>query len=107
MPSVRNVPKKRYALRGKVWLYPGMAGWNFLSLPKKESEEIREQYAAFKRGWGSLPIKITIGKTSWKTSIFPDRKAGVYLLPLKVDVRKREDIGVGDTVAFTIEINVT
>jgi hypothetical protein len=106
MPRARKALKKRYELRDKVWLYPGMAGWNFLSLPKNESDEIRERYSAFRRGWGSLPTKITIGKTSWKTSIFPDRKAGVYLLPLKADVRKREDIGAGDVVAYCLEVVV-
>lgn len=83
-----------------------MAGWHFLSLPKKDAEDVRKRYGSYARGWGSLPVTITIGKTSWKTSIFPDRKSGTYLLPLKADVRKKEDIGAGDTVKFTIEILV-
>ena len=59
-----------------------------------------------KRGWGSLPVTVTIGKTSWKTSIFPDAKAGAYLLPLKADVRKKEKILASDTVSFSLEIRV-
>jgi hypothetical protein len=47
---------------------------------------------------------VTIGQTVWKTSIFPDSKSGSYLLPLKAEVRKKEKIGVGDTLTFSIEI---
>lgn len=91
-------------MRGKVWLYPGMAGWHFLTLPKKQADGIRTRFAAVKRGWGSLPVRATIGKTRWNTSIFPDKKSGSYVFPLKADVRKKEQITAGDVVAFTIEI---
>lgn len=98
--------KKEYKFTTKVWLYPGMAAWYFLTLPKKESAEIKELYAPIKRGWGSLPVTITIGKTSWKTSIFPDKKAGAYLLPLKSAIRKKEKTSAGDAVNFTLEVRV-
>lgn len=93
-----------YKIKSKVWLYPGMAGWHFLSVPVKESLKIKTLFGAVERGWGSLPVKVTIGKTSWETSIFPDKKAGTYLLPLKKAVRKKEKISSGDTVTFLIEI---
>jgi hypothetical protein len=38
------------------------------------------------------------------TSIFPDRKAGAYLLPLKAEIRKSEKIRAGDTVRFVLEV---
>jgi len=46
----------------------------------------------------------TVGRTSWKTSIFPDKKRGAYLLPLKAAVRTKEKIEPGNTVAVTIEL---
>ena len=95
---------RKYEMRAKVWLYPGVAGWHFVTLPKKQSIEIKKKFGAMKRGWGSLPVIVTIGKTSWKTSIFPDKKAGAYLLPLKADVRKKEKFGVGDTISLSIEV---
>ena len=39
-----------------------------------------------------------------KTSIFPDKKRGGYLLPLKAAVRTKEKIELGNTVAVTIEL---
>ena len=98
--------KANYNIRAKVWLYPGMAGWHFITLPKKQSAEIKSHFDMFRRGFGSLRIIATIGKTSWKTSIFPDKKSGAYLLPVKADVRKREKIEIGSRVALRVQIRV-
>ncbi len=96
----------RYKMRSKVWLYPGMAAWHFVTLPKKESEQIKKLFGDQKRGWGSLPVVVTIGSTSWKTSIFPDKKAGAYLLPIKSQIRKAEGIKAGNTIELVVEIRV-
>jgi hypothetical protein len=80
----------QYTFASRVWLYPGMAGWHFASIPKAESEDIQKKFADLKRGWGSFPVLATVGATTWKTSIFPDKKTGEYLLPIKADVRKKE-----------------
>lgn len=97
---------KIYRMRSEVWLYPGMAGWHFISVPKKQSEEIKKLFADMKRGWGSLPVAVTIGKTSWKTSIFPDKQSGTYLLPVKAHVRKKEAIMARESVSLSIQIQV-
>ena len=96
---------RTFNVKAKVWLYQGEAAWHFVTLPKKQSTEIRERFEGMKHGWGSLPVTATIGKTSWETSIFPDKKAGAYVLPLKSDVRKKENVKVGDTIALAIEIH--
>ncbi len=95
-----------FKLKAKVWLYSGMAAWHFVTLPQKESELIKELFSPLKRGFGSLPVNVTIGKTTWKTSIFPDKKAGAYILPLKAEVRKKEKIEVGDTIVFMVEMSM-
>ncbi len=89
----------------KVWIYPGeFANWHFVTLTKKVGQEIKETHGKNARGFGSLPVEVTIGQTTWKTSIFPDKRAGSYLLPLKAQVRKKEDIEAGETVAFEITL---
>ena len=89
----------------KVWLYPGeMAAWHFVTLTKTIGKKIRETHGKSARGFGSLPVEVQIGKTIWNTSIFPDTYTGSYLLPLKAQVRKVEDIEVGDTVTFTVTL---
>src|SRR5688572_8925501 len=98
--------KSEFKVKAKVWLYQGASAWHFITLPKKESEEIKKSFAGIKRGWGSIPVAVTIGKTMWSTSIFPDAKAGAYLLPIKFNIRKKEGITAGDMVSFSIKINV-
>ncbi len=93
-----------YKVSSEVLVYPGMGGWRFLVLPKKESTEIKEKFGSRAKGWGSLPVSVTIGKTTWETSIFPDKKSGSYLLPLKAQVRRAEEIPDKEKVRFTIKI---
>jgi len=96
--------KNKFKIRAKVWHYPGMTGWHFVSLPIKQSAEIKKVFAAMRRRWGSLPVVVITGKTSWKTSIFPDKQSGGYLLPLKADVRKKEQIFSEDIITFSLSI---
>lgn len=96
--------KNTYKIKPKVWIYPGLAGWHFVSVPKKESAIIKKDFDKKKRGWGSLPVMVTVGKTIWKTSIFPDKKSGVYLLPLKAEVRKKERILKDEEVSIVLNI---
>jgi len=96
-----------YTFTEKIWLYPGQnAAWHFVDVPKKNSEIIKDKFGTEAKGWGSLPVAVTIGKTSWKTSIFPDRKSGKYILPIKSKVRTAEQVFEGDTVLVKINILV-
>lgn len=90
-----------------VWQYPGMSGWHFLTIPKKTALEIDKEFSNLKRGWGSLPVNVKIGKTNWKTSIFPDKESGGYMLPLKSEVRKKESLKEGTKVCLFFEIVLT
>lgn len=95
-----------YNMRSEVLLYPGMAGWHFITLPKKQSADIKSKFGGMQRGWGSLPIEATIGKTRWTSSIFYDSKTRTYLLPLKAAIRKKENVYAGDNVTFSIKLRV-
>lgn len=96
--------KASYKLRSKVMVYPGDGGWRFMAIPLKEGREIKAKYGKHARGWGSLPVAVTIGKTAWETSIFPDKQSGSYLLPLKAQVRNKEGIYDDDSVSFTLKL---
>ncbi|QQG38297.1 MAG: DUF1905 domain-containing protein [Candidatus Kaiserbacteria bacterium] len=96
---------KTFRVKSRVWLYPGEAAWYFVNVDKKQSERIREMQAGkMRRGFGSVHVKATIGKTTWSTSIFPDKQSGTYLLPLKAAVRRAEGLDTGDPIAFILEI---
>lgn len=91
-----------------LWLWSGKGAWHFVTLPVEESAMIRMAVPKNnpKRGWGSVRVKARIGRTSWNTSIFPDTKSGAYLLPVKAEVRKHEEIAPGDAVNVTLSLDL-
>ncbi len=96
---------RAYSLTEKLWLYPGKAGWYFITIPQGVAKEIDFRFSLQKRGWGSIPVKITVGKTTWRTSIFPDKKTSTYLLPVKMEIRKKELLHENNLVSLTLEIS--
>lgn len=97
--------KRSFTFTSKVWLYPGMAGWHFVGVPKAESAIIKGQVKV-KAGFGSIPVSVQIEKMKWETSIFPDTKSGQYLLPLKAAVRKKVGIFAEDTVSVRLTLRM-
>jgi hypothetical protein len=94
-----------YCIKAKVWLHDGQAAWHFVTLPKGPAREIRMMLGgATGHGWGSVPVTATLGATTWRTSIFPDKKAGSFVLPLKAEVRKAEGVEEGQTVDVRLDI---
>ena len=51
-----------------------------------------------------MRVRVTIGSSTWHTSLFPDSKARSYVLPVKKPVRTAEGIVAGDQVDVTIEL---
>ncbi len=98
--------KTEYAITGNVWLYQGAGAWHFVTIPKIISDEIKVRYSDLIRGWGSLRVNVTVGKTRWATSIFFDKESSCYILPIKAAVRKVEGIVVDRNVSFILELVV-
>lgn len=93
----------KHRFKAKVWLYDGSSPWHFATIEKNLAQEIKRSYIWPRRGFGSIPVKVTIGKTTWKTSIFPE-KEGTFLLPLKKQVRIDENIKARDKVSISLEV---
>lgn len=101
--------EETFELTATVWLWKSASkerviAWHFLTVDGQTSAEIR--YAALGRsgGFGSIPVEVRIGATTWRTSIFPHRDSGGFIVPIKASVRKREGIGAGDEVALSLTI---
>ena len=56
------------------------------------------------RGFGSVKVRTRIGLTEWRTSCFPDKARGGWLLPVKAAIRKAEGLAGGDTA--TVELRI-
>lgn len=96
--------KAEYRVRATVWLHLGRGGWHFASLSPKASREIRARFGMNARGWGSLPVRVRIGETEWRTSLFPGAKPRRYLFAIKAEVRQKEHITAGDTITATVRV---
>ncbi len=94
--------KKFYKINATVWIYPGLAGWHFITLDKALSQEIKKVARSY--GAGFVKIKATIGATSWQSALFPHKQSGAYLISIKTYVRKKEAIYEGDTVQIIFEL---
>jgi hypothetical protein len=70
----------------KVWVYSGQGSWHFVTVPADISKEIKNGYPFTTKNFGSVPVEVTIGITTWKTLLFRDSKTGCYFLPIKAAV---------------------
>lgn len=94
-----------YQFTNEIRTFKGAkATWYYTHLPKDTSDSIKFYTASNRRGWGAVPVNVTVGNTTWKTSIFPDKKSGCYLLFFKADVRKKEHISEGSIVDVRLEV---
>ena len=94
----------RYEFRGELWQYDGPAAWHFVSLPTEMAEDIHERLAPNASAFGSIEVEATVGSTRWRTSLFPDKTRGTYLLPVKKGVRTVEDLEAGDLVLVSLRV---
>ena len=53
-------------------------------------------------GWGMVPVRVRVGKTEWKTSLWP--KDGRYIVPLKANVREAEKLDEGGEVTVQLAV---
>jgi len=99
-----------FSFYGECWRWQSTAtAWHFITLPQDKSEEIKffsENVHGKRRGWGAVRVLVTIGNTTWKTSIFPSSELKAYILPVKLDVRKKEKILVGNKVEVKLKIEM-
>lgn len=96
----------QYGFSAKMWMTTGKGAWHFVTVPVDISDDIKKNFGDMARGWGSLPVNVTIGVTTWKTSIFPDKKLNAYILPVKGEVRVAEKIKAEDTISMLLEVRV-
>lgn len=86
-----------------LWQWEGEGGWHFVTLPADVADEVRE-HAPPRRGFGSVRVTVVVGESRWQTSLFPETKSGSYVLPVKEQVRRANDLLAGDQVKATISL---
>ncbi len=87
---------------GTIIFWRGPSPFFYVAVPPDLSAEIKAISNLVTYGWGVIPVHARIGSTGFDTSLFP--KDGLYLVPLKVRVRKAEGLDLGDEVTVHLEI---
>ena len=90
----------------ELWIWDARQAdrWTFVTLPADVSDEIRERSGEPRRGFGSVRVRVTVGATTWTTSIFPSSGGGAYVLPIKQAVRRAEALDAGDVATVRLEV---
>lgn len=101
--KISNEVEMVFSFKARLWQYKGPAGWYFVTIPKNVSIRIRNIHSISEEGWGRLKATATIGETTWKTSIWFDSKAGSYLLPVKLGIRKKEALKLDKFISVKIQ----
>jgi hypothetical protein len=87
-----------------LWQYEGPAAWYFVTLPTDLADRVLEQVEGGDSPFGAVPVRARVGSTTWRTSLFPDRQAASYLLPIKKSVRADNGLQPGDVVAVHLSV---
>ncbi len=97
---------QRFEHVGQVWRWTSnateaQAAWFFLTISNEIADRIKS-VAGVRKGFGSVRVEAEIGTTKFKTSLFPSKEMGGFLLPLKVAVRKANGLEEGQEVQVSL-----
>ena len=94
----------RFTSEMVIWTPKKGAAWHFIPVPKDDADHMRFFAAHLVRGFKSLKVNVTIGETSWRTSVFTSTDRGTYILPIKKLVRDREGLAAGYYVEVKLNV---
>ena len=94
----------QFSFETEVIEWRGPAPFFYAPAPPEVAAELRALMRAVTYGWGMIPVQALANGTAFTTALFP--KDDTYLLPLKVAVRRKADITVGDRIAVQLTLAV-
>jgi hypothetical protein len=99
-----------YTFTAPLWQWQAKEGtaepgsWCFVTVPREDSQDIRDGLVSPPRGFGSVRVAVEAGRSRWETSLFPDGASGCYVLPIKKAVRVAERVEEGDDLTVTLTV---
>ena len=93
----------RYSFKATLWPWKEHEGsWWFVTVPEDVSDEIEDLHGGSAGGFGSIKVEVTVGGTTWRTSLFPSSEQRAYVLPMRKAVRSAESLEEG--VPFEVSL---
>jgi Domain of unknown function (DUF1905) len=89
---------------GVLFVWRGPSPFHFVAVPEDVVADLREVAAHVSYGWGMVPARVTVGSSTWDTSLYP--KDGGYLVPVRDRFRAAERLAVDDVVRVRIAVLV-
>jgi hypothetical protein len=65
--------------------------WFFVTVEGEPAAALKLAGLGLTAGFGSLPVRASIGATTWRTSVFPQRRAGMAAAAESRGAQKRGD----------------
>lgn len=91
-----------WEFEGEVFQWRGPAPYFFVATPAPVDDYLHAHHGELTYGWGVIPAQVRIGDTEVTTSLIP--KDGVYLVPLKIALRRPHGIDDGDHVRLRLQV---
>ncbi|MEP6562788.1 MAG: DUF1905 domain-containing protein [Nakamurella sp.] len=92
-----------FEFSGELFHWHGPAPFHFITVPDEQSMAIQAVASIVSYGWGAIPVLGRIGRTDFTTSLFP--KGALYLVPIKVAVRRAETLELGNKVVVRLRLD--
>lgn len=97
-----------HTFEADLWLWDARRSdtWTFVTVPEAVSVALEDEaeLRGLRAGFGSVRVEVRTGASVWRTSVFPDKDKGCFVLPVKKAVRKAENLEVGDRVVVWLEV---
>ena len=87
---------------GEVLYWRGPAPHYFVPIAGPQAEEIVDVARDLSYGWGCIPVDVTLGDITWRTSLMP--KDGTYLVPVRKVVRLAAGLEEGSAATLTVKL---
>ncbi len=90
--------RETFTIRGEVQIFPGKGGWTYVDLPEEYTHRTKGHAER-----GLVPVTVRLGGSQWDTSLLP-KGDGTLFIALKAQIRKRENVVLGDTVELSFSL---
>ncbi len=99
-----EAPEHTFTAELWVWDARRQDTWTFVTVPRDVSAALEDEADARgpRAGFGSVPVRVRVGTASWRTSVFPDKESGCFVLPIKRAVREANRVVAGDELTVSL-----
>lgn len=94
---------QQWEFTSRLWRW-NEGSWHFVTVPEAVSDDIDALVGEATGGFGSVRVEVTVGGSTWQTSVFPSSEQAAYVLPVKKPVRTAEGVGEGDEVRVGLRV---